>query len=150
MSDRETIAPLAAVVLDDLLARQHALALGPGLGDDPATDRLVVDLLRERDVPAVVDADALNAFARLGVDPAFASDRVVLTPYPGELARLTGLAAREVVVLPLHVGARAGPGALAPPPKGPPTLYCYVLRHAARQAPATTPSPRGGAGDRPA
>ena len=97
MSDRETIAPLAAVVLDDLLARQHALALGPGLGDDPATDRLVIDLLRERDVPAVVDADALNAFARLGVVPAFASDRVVLTPHPGELARLTGLEAREVV-----------------------------------------------------
>ncbi len=97
MTDRETIAPLAGPVLDDLLVRQHALALGPGLGDDPATDRLVLDLLRERDVPVVVDADALNAFARLGCPPTFASSRVVLTPHAGELARLSGLDAREVV-----------------------------------------------------
>jgi len=97
MTDRETVAPLAGPVLDDLLARQHALALGPGLGDHPATDRLVVDLLRERDTAVVVDADGLNAFARLRVEPAFASSRVVLTPHAGELARLTGLDAREVV-----------------------------------------------------
>jgi ADP-dependent NAD(P)H-hydrate dehydratase / NAD(P)H-hydrate epimerase len=97
MTDRETIAPLAAPVLDDLLARQHALAVGPGLGDDPATDRWLVEMLGERDLPVVVDADGLNAFARLGAAPAFASSRVVLTPHPGELARLTGLTAAAVV-----------------------------------------------------
>jgi ADP-dependent NAD(P)H-hydrate dehydratase / NAD(P)H-hydrate epimerase len=97
MTASETVAPLAGPVLDDLLARQHALALGPGLGDDPATDRLVVDLLRERDLPVVVDADALNAFARRDVVPAFASSRAVITPHAGELARLAGLDTPEVV-----------------------------------------------------
>lgn len=123
MTAGETVAPLAAPVLDDLLAAQHALAIGPGLGDDPATDAFVIDLLRGRDLPAVVDADALNAFARRGVAPAFAGARVVLTPHPGELARLTGLSpdaviARRFALVP-ELAARWGVVVLL---KGSPTL----------------------------
>jgi NAD(P)H-hydrate epimerase len=47
-------------------------------------------------LPVVVDADGLGAFARAGVEPSFASDRVVLTPHPGELARLAGTTAADV------------------------------------------------------
>lgn len=90
-TDAGTIAPLAEAALNDLLLRQDALAVGPGLGADPDTDAWVVELLGRLDLPVVVDADALNAFARLGREPHFASAQVVLTPHAGELARLVGL-----------------------------------------------------------
>jgi hydroxyethylthiazole kinase-like uncharacterized protein yjeF len=92
-----TLAPLDGPVLADLLARQDAVALGPGLGDDPTTDAWVCDLLAALDRPLVADADALSAFGRLGRAPAFASPEVVLTPHPGELSRLTGLSAEDIV-----------------------------------------------------
>jgi len=95
-TDAGTIAPLSSAVLDNLLANQRALALGPGLGNDPSTDAWVVGLLADLTVPVVVDADALNAFARTGVEPAFGSDQVVLTPHAGELARLAGLSSEEI------------------------------------------------------
>jgi hydroxyethylthiazole kinase-like uncharacterized protein yjeF len=92
-----TIAPLSSAVLDHLLTNQQALALGPGLGNDPTTDGWVVDLLADLTLPVVVDADALNAFSRTGVEPTFGSDQVVLTPHAGELARLAGLSSEEIM-----------------------------------------------------
>jgi NAD(P)H-hydrate epimerase len=74
----------------EALGRAHALAIGPGLGRDPETVRFVRELVRESPAPAVVDADALNAFA--GDAPAFADRKAdaVLTPHLGELERLAG------------------------------------------------------------
>jgi len=73
------------------LERAHALAIGPGLTRDPATQRFVRALLRACPVPAAVDADALNAFA--GDAAALAERRAdaVLTPHAGEFGRLTGV-----------------------------------------------------------
>ncbi len=95
-TDAGTIAPWPEAVRDELLTGQNALALGPGMGDDPATDQWVCRILADLTLPVVVDADALNAFARTGQEPAFGSDQVVLTPHVGELARLTGLTTAEV------------------------------------------------------
>lgn len=92
-----TLAPVDGPVLADLLTRQDAVAVGPGLGDDPATDAWVCDLLADLDRPVVADADALSAFGRLGRAPVFASSEVVLTPHPGELSRLTGLPVGDIV-----------------------------------------------------
>jgi NAD(P)H-hydrate epimerase len=63
--------------------RAGALALGPGLGRDPAAGSLVRRLLEELDLPAVVDADAL-----FGLEPVDRNAPIVLTPHSGELARL--------------------------------------------------------------
>jgi len=95
-TDAGTLAPVPADILADLLARQDAVAVGPGLGSDPETDRWVCDLVSELDRPLVVDADGLSAFGRLGRPPAFASREVVLTPHPGELARLCGLSTAAI------------------------------------------------------
>ena len=91
-----TFAPLGPSSFASLLGTRRAVALGPGLGDDPVTDRWVVDLLAGLDRPCVVDADGLGAFARRDVEPAFAHDQVVLTPHAGELARLIGRESAEV------------------------------------------------------
>jgi NAD(P)H-hydrate epimerase len=90
----------ALAAADELrAAASHASAvvLGPGLGAETETGRLLVRLLRDVPRPLVLDADALNLLAALGDEP-FAARRAatdaptVLTPHPGEFARLTGLA----------------------------------------------------------
>ena len=64
------------------------LALGPGLGRSPALTRLVSELLAQAALPVVLDADGLNALQH---DTARLKDRAaptILTPHPGEFARL--------------------------------------------------------------
>jgi NAD(P)H-hydrate epimerase len=63
--------------------RAGALALGPGLGRGDEMKSLVRRLLKETELPAVVDADALFAF-----EPVERDAPTVLTPHSGELARL--------------------------------------------------------------
>lgn len=83
---------------NELLDRKTVLAIGPGLGQSPQAEALLLALLDRARVPIVLDADALNLLAR---DP----DKIdghgktwVLTPHPGEMARLTGLTTRQVQV----------------------------------------------------
>lgn len=76
----------------DLLERATALVVGPGLGADPWGDALLAEALA-RPVPAVVDADGLNGAARLGLD--LGGTRVI-TPHPGEAARLLECASADV------------------------------------------------------
>jgi ADP-dependent NAD(P)H-hydrate dehydratase len=86
--DRLTV-PAADDVLE-LAPMATAVALGPGLGRSAALTELVVRLYREIRQPMVVDADALFALAE---EPAALTAAVVprvLTPHPGEFARLTG------------------------------------------------------------
>jgi NAD(P)H-hydrate epimerase len=85
-----------------LVAAKTVLALGPGLGQSEETLKLVRSLLSGTSIPAVIDADALNLLGahrdlldELGKS-AGDGRTVVLTPHPGEMARLTGLTIAEV------------------------------------------------------
>jgi len=71
----------------------EACALGPGLGTDPETRDWVVDFLRECRKPVVVDADGLNALCGANRRSVLKDRRAptVLTPHPGEMARLMEL-----------------------------------------------------------
>jgi len=70
--------------------------IGPGLGREPATWRLVQDVVTRVTCPLVLDADALNALAEARhLLPMLGANRV-LTPHPGEMARLTGRLTSEV------------------------------------------------------
>lgn len=84
--------------LDDVLAFQaDVIAVGPGLGRAHGTTAFVHALVERSAASLVLDADALNAFAddpdrltaKEGVD-------IIVTPHPGELARLTGLSTDDV------------------------------------------------------
>lgn len=80
----------------ELVARVDAVALGPGISLDPETQRLIRALVLEADRPMVVDADALTALAEgLDVLERAAGPRV-LTPHPGEMARMLGTAVARV------------------------------------------------------
>jgi NAD(P)H-hydrate epimerase len=74
--------------LDD---RFDALGVGPGLGSD--NDDAILDVVTNFAGPMVVDADALNVLSRHGVPATFAGPRL-LTPHPGEMARLFPESAR--------------------------------------------------------
>lgn len=79
----------------ELAADKDVLALGPGLGTNPQTAALVRRLFDELPQPMVVDADGLNALAGT---PFHARGKTrILTPHPGEMARLLGTSSREVL-----------------------------------------------------
>lgn len=74
---------------------KDAVALGPGLGRKEGTGELVVNFLGQLSKPAVLDADGVVAFSDK-VDALEEIDELVLTPHPGELARLLDTTPGEV------------------------------------------------------
>ena len=90
------IAVLAADTILEMSKPATALALGPGLGRSPTLTALVAKLYSEIRKPMVVDADALFALAEHRDVLSNPGGLRVLTPHPGEFARLTGLSTGEV------------------------------------------------------
>ncbi len=94
----ETADGIAPDALDLVLTRPaDVIAVGPGLGVGIATVAFVQGLLERAGVPLVLDADALNAFVQspeLLVGPE--GRDVIITPHPGELARLVGVTTADV------------------------------------------------------
>ena len=87
--------------LEKLLKGIEVVAIGPGLGTDGEASEFARALVAGVSVPMVVDADALNAFAGKtdllrqaanGAQPR----TIVLTPHPGEMARLVGMTVKQV------------------------------------------------------
>lgn len=113
------LVPDALRVLGDKLNEYESLLVGPGLGTDPKTVAFVWRLVSSGGVagkgrlgfvsstaepdlrqaalpPLVVDADGLNALSKLDDWPAQIHRPAVLTPHPGELARLLKITVDEV------------------------------------------------------
>jgi ADP-dependent NAD(P)H-hydrate dehydratase / NAD(P)H-hydrate epimerase len=96
--EETTTGTIDYAALDRVLEiKADVIAVGPGLGQAPGTAAFVQGLLERAGVPLVLDADALNAFAgepdrlmgRDGVD-------VIITPHPGEMARLLNISVEAV------------------------------------------------------
>jgi ADP-dependent NAD(P)H-hydrate dehydratase / NAD(P)H-hydrate epimerase len=89
LPDREgALEPEGAEEVLERAARSDALVLGPGVGRQPGTFRLVRSLARDAELPLLLDADGLNAHAGRLRALAERSAPTVLTPHAGELARL--------------------------------------------------------------
>ncbi len=86
--------PLSTDRLSALAENKDVIAIGPGLGTDPGTIAMVRRAFAEFAQPMVVDADALNALA--GTEWSGAGKFRVLTPHPGEMARLCGRTTAEI------------------------------------------------------
>ncbi len=71
-------------------AWSNGIVIGPGLGQAPYVEKLMEMVLASTEVPVVVDADGLNAVARTPWLTKYFSERVIVTPHMGEMARLTG------------------------------------------------------------
>ena len=141
-------APAADEVLE-LAKTATVVAIGPGLGRDPALTQLVARLYREIDKPMVVDADALFALAEsFGVLGEPGGMRV-LTPHPGEFARFTN--ERPDARSSHRSGRRAGVARFDPTnrsccskaiKRSSPTASAFSVNHTGNPGMAT-----GGAGD---
>jgi len=92
-----TIALAAQRKLDRLLEGKDVVVLGPGLSTNSQTTTFVRRLVAKLPLPLVLDADGLNAFAGRWRDLKKSKSRMrVLTPHPGEAARLLGTSPTEV------------------------------------------------------
>jgi NAD(P)H-hydrate epimerase len=81
-----------------LAQKRTVVAVGPGLSSaDESTRRFVRDFVGQRNTPLVIDADGLNALAPWPEELQGSEEMpIVITPHPGEMARLTGMTIAEV------------------------------------------------------
>lgn len=86
-----TISERALTKVDELSKGKTVLAVGPGISRNAETSELVRTVIRRRKALAVLDADGLNAFEGLAGELHGKSASLVITPHPGEMARLTGM-----------------------------------------------------------
>ena len=91
-----TISPECFGRLSQVVKGIDVIALGPGIGRDPATVSFIRQFVQECELPLVIDADGLNAFAEQTEKLSGAKRPLVLTPHPGEMSRLTGLSTADV------------------------------------------------------
>ena len=90
------LSPAALESLLEMSAEAQAVAIGPGIGTDRRTQELELDFLAEVEKPTVIDADGINNLkGHVSLLPR-AKVPLVLTPHPGEFARLTGLKTESV------------------------------------------------------
>lgn len=87
----KTLSELGRQDILDFSRRFDVVAIGPGLSQYQETKKLVLWLLQSLDCPVVLDADGINALADNPGVLHQIKKHVVLTPHPGEMARLLGL-----------------------------------------------------------
>jgi hydroxyethylthiazole kinase-like uncharacterized protein yjeF len=91
-----------------LLKGKRALAIGPGLTTQEETQAFVRTVVKfQSDVPVVLDADGLNAFAGRASELKDRKGPLVLTPHPGEMARLTGRTIAEIQANRVEIALKA-------------------------------------------
>lgn len=79
-----------------LCENKKAVVIGPGLGTFKETQSLILKLIKTIDLPMIIDADGLNALATQPKLLPISNRSIVLTPHPGEMARLIHSTVREV------------------------------------------------------
>ena len=127
------------------------LALGPGLGQSDDIARFCIGLLEATTMPAVVDADGLNNFA--GQPEHFTrltqqGRIIVITPHPGEMARLAGISTAEVQADRLSVARGfAQKHGVTVVLKGSRTLIAHRDGHVAVNTTGNPGMAKGGSGD---
>ena len=80
----------------DLINKADIVVIGPGLGQEGPTQRLVRELVKKINKPLILDADGLNAISghlKLILNKRYA---VIMTPHPGEMSRLCGKSIKEI------------------------------------------------------
>ncbi|HJU12424.1 MAG TPA: NAD(P)H-hydrate dehydratase [Candidatus Binataceae bacterium] len=91
-----SLAISAAEQVTRIVRGKSVLALGPGISRNPEAAQVTREIVKTVDMPIVLDADGLNAFEGHTELLNGKERALVLTPHPGEMARLTGLSVAEV------------------------------------------------------
>ena len=115
-------------LFEDLM-QYSAIAIGPGLGDDAQNSILIKELLEKTDKPVVLDADGLNLMQNNLVWMKNARAKLIITPHPGEAARLLDCSttdinrdrlesARELATITGAITVLKGAGSVVATPEG--------------------------------
>jgi NAD(P)H-hydrate epimerase len=94
---KQTLSLRAFSAILRLCENKNAVVIGPGLGTYKETQSLVLKLIRTLDVPIVLDADGLTALATQPKTLPATNRSLILTPHPGEMARLIRSTVKEVL-----------------------------------------------------
>jgi NAD(P)H-hydrate epimerase len=95
-TEHKSIALEALPAIENLMGTASVCAIGPGMSRYREAGAIIQSVLQKSGIPVIIDADGLNALAE---DTGVLKNRqipVVLTPHPGEMARLTGRSVEEV------------------------------------------------------
>lgn len=95
-TDAGTISASALDRIAELAKGKSVVAIGPGISREPRTAELVRNLIAKLQVPIVLDADGLNAFDGRTEQLTGKGRTLVITPHPGEMARLAGCSIPDV------------------------------------------------------
>ena len=91
-----SLAALEDDQLERISAGKTVVAIGPGISRDAGTEHFVRMAVKKTSLPLVLDADALNAYEQKSSELKSVSHPLVITPHPGEMARLTGLTTQKI------------------------------------------------------
>lgn len=94
-SINETMALRGLQVLVNSSKGKDVVVIGPGLGRNYTTGRLIEEFVKQCESPMVIDADGLNLLCGKNILGRTGSP-VVITPHPGEMARLCGIPVEKV------------------------------------------------------
>jgi NAD(P)H-hydrate epimerase len=92
----QTISLKALDKVLELAQKMDAMALGPGLSQNRETQKFVQELIKQTTIPLILDADGINAFASCPQLLKGDSRALIVSPHPGEMARLIDCNAKEV------------------------------------------------------
>jgi NAD(P)H-hydrate epimerase len=95
-TEAKTISAAALDLVGELAKGKSVVAIGPGISRNPQTSELVRNLIAKLRVPIVLDADGLNAFEGCAGELNGKGRTLVITPHPGEMARLVGCSIADV------------------------------------------------------
>ncbi len=94
---KQTLSLRAFGTIVRLCENKKAVIIGPGLGTFKETQSLVLKLIRTLDLPIILDADGLTALATQPKTLPIKNRSFILTPHPGEMARLIRSQIKEVL-----------------------------------------------------
>jgi NAD(P)H-hydrate epimerase len=96
-TEEGTVDASSAEMVIEQLSQADAVVIGPGLSTNPSTQKFVREIVQKAPVPVVLDADGINAFTGMSASLCNeAGHPIVITPHPGEMARLLGVTIADI------------------------------------------------------
>ena len=103
---QKTLSESGLPLILDLMKGKDAVLIGPGISTHPSTAKLIISLLPKIKAPVVIDADGLNILSDHPDALRSLPKPAVLTPHPGEFARMIGRSNRDVLDRRLELAPR--------------------------------------------
>ncbi|AGB04573.1 yjeF-like protein, hydroxyethylthiazole kinase-related protein [Aciduliprofundum sp. MAR08-339] len=95
-TDEGSISYIAKEEILKIARSEDFVVIGPGTSLNERTQKLMVDLIKEINKPILVDGDGLTALSKY-LEVLEGKENIVLTPHPGEMARLTGISVKDIL-----------------------------------------------------